>query len=245
MSLLDGVFAGGPRLGMALVQVTLVSLLGLLAWLAARRGGPALRGAVLLAALVGVVLVPALAVVAPVWLALPDLHLADRGLWREQSWNPESSVRNPQSSPSPPVKGPDVSLAESSRKLPARLREPMEALDEILQPEEDSDLAAPAPVEDAAPPMLAGTEGSVPSSFIAHPSPLAVLAMLWLVGVLAYLTHALARLALLYRWARRARPVRDPEWTACLTSLAERYGLPAVELGGVPICRRSLECGDL
>src|SRR5215471_14866422 len=105
MTLLDGVFAGGPWLRVALVQVTLVALLGLLAWLAARRGGPALRGAVLLAALAGVVIVPALAAVAPVWVALPDLRLAD---YLGQSGNPESVVRSPQAPPLPVV-GPAVS----------------------------------------------------------------------------------------------------------------------------------------
>jgi WD40 repeat protein/beta-lactamase regulating signal transducer with metallopeptidase domain len=242
MSLLNGGFAGGPRLGVALVQVTLVALLGLLAWLAARRGGPALRGAVLLAALVGVVIVPALAAVAPVWLALPDLWLADCGLWLERAWKTDATVSSPQPSPSVPALGPAVALAEPPRRSAARPGE-MEALDEIFQPEEDSEQADSPPLEDAAPPSPGGTEGAAPSSLIPRPSSLTILAALWLLGVLAFLGHALVRLALLYRWARRARPVRDPEWTAGLTSLAARYGLPAVELRESPAVASPLTLG--
>ena len=50
--------------GVALVRVTLVALVGLLVWFAVPRRGPALRGAVLLATLIGLLAVPALAVVA-------------------------------------------------------------------------------------------------------------------------------------------------------------------------------------
>ena len=49
----------------ALVHVTLLALLGLVAWLAARRGSPAFRSAVLLAALGGIVLVPLATTITP------------------------------------------------------------------------------------------------------------------------------------------------------------------------------------
>src|SRR5207253_5193628 len=101
-TLLESVFAGGPWLGVALVQVTLVALLGLLAWLVARRGGPALRGAVLLAALVVLLIVPGLATVAPVWLPLPDWWSTDYSIaaygWRiADSETAQSAIRHPQS----------------------------------------------------------------------------------------------------------------------------------------------------
>src|SRR5215471_8813853 len=72
MSFPESILTGTPRASVALVQVTLVALLGLLAWQAARRGGPALRGGILLATLVGLLLVPGLAAVAPAWLPLPE-----------------------------------------------------------------------------------------------------------------------------------------------------------------------------
>src|SRR5215813_14270353 len=55
-----------------LVQVTLVALLGLVAWLLTRRGGPALRGAVLVATLAGLLFLPVLASLAPTCLPLPE-----------------------------------------------------------------------------------------------------------------------------------------------------------------------------
>ncbi|HJZ58073.1 MAG TPA: hypothetical protein VKE74_24235, partial [Gemmataceae bacterium] len=73
MDVTEKVLAGGPWPGVTLVQVTLIAALGVLAWLTACRGGPALRGAVVLAALVGLLVVPVIAIVAPVWLPLPAL----------------------------------------------------------------------------------------------------------------------------------------------------------------------------
>src|SRR5919197_91432 len=101
MTLLESAVAGGPGLGVALVQVTLVALLGLLAWLAARRGGPALRGAILLASLVGLLVVPGLAAVAPVWLPLPELRIADCGLRFDQFWDQQPVISSPQPLPPP------------------------------------------------------------------------------------------------------------------------------------------------
>src|SRR5262249_30241271 len=114
MTPLESVFAAGPWLAVALVQGTLVALLGLLGSLAVRRGGPAVRGAVRLAPLAGLLIVPALAAVAPVWLPVPGLRIADLsncglriadcglpksqatdgGLRIEQSSNPQSAIRN-------------------------------------------------------------------------------------------------------------------------------------------------------
>src|SRR5947209_4715544 len=72
MTLSEYALAGATWIGVILVQVTLIALLGLLAWLMARRFGPALRGACLLAGLAGVLLTPVLALIAPVWLPLPE-----------------------------------------------------------------------------------------------------------------------------------------------------------------------------
>ena len=50
MDVVEKALAGGHWPGVTLVQVTLLAALGVLVWLAACRGGPALRGAVVLAA---------------------------------------------------------------------------------------------------------------------------------------------------------------------------------------------------
>ena len=52
MRFLDSSLLEGRWASVTLVQVTLDALLGCLVWLAARRGQPALRGAILLAAVV-------------------------------------------------------------------------------------------------------------------------------------------------------------------------------------------------
>src|SRR2546421_7845901 len=72
MTVSEYALVGATWIGVVLVQVTLIALLGLLAWFTARRCGPALRGACLLAGLAGVLLTPVLAFIAPVWLPLPD-----------------------------------------------------------------------------------------------------------------------------------------------------------------------------
>src|SRR6516165_2582800 len=68
---LEGIFTDVPWLGVALFQVTLIAGLGCLGWLSARRLGPAWRGGILLANLVGVLLVPAISDVSPVWVPMP------------------------------------------------------------------------------------------------------------------------------------------------------------------------------
>src|SRR5262249_46004739 len=72
MRLPESVLPEGTWASAALVQVTMIALLGCLAWLASRRGGPALRGAIVLATLIGVLVAPVVASVAPVWLPLPE-----------------------------------------------------------------------------------------------------------------------------------------------------------------------------
>ncbi len=234
MRLPDSVLAGGPWLGVALVQVTLVALLGLLAWLAARRAGPALRGAVLIAALAVLLVAPGLATVAPVWLPLPELALP--GGAGPESAGPGDAVPAPL--PPPALV---VSLAEPPDKLPPALEDPMPAdpLDEIIPPPEIAPpVVAPAfPTESAAPPARGATPPSRRWSLAG------VLTAVWLLGALTCLTRALGRLALLYRCARRARPVREEEWIACLRSLAGRHGLPVAALRESPALTSPLTLG--
>lgn len=67
----EAFWADVPWLGVTLFQVTLLAALGTILWLAGRRLGPAFRGGILLASLIGVLLVPAISLVSPVWLPLP------------------------------------------------------------------------------------------------------------------------------------------------------------------------------
>jgi WD40 repeat protein/beta-lactamase regulating signal transducer with metallopeptidase domain len=241
MTLFESAFAGGPWPVVVLVQVTLVALLGVLAWLAARRGGSALRGAVLLGTLVGLLVVPGLAAVTPVWLPVGEFA------WLEATGpepvGPGAAAPPP---PPPPVEAVPIArtaraapLAEPSGKLPPGLADPGEELDEFPRPPDDAepDEALVLPSEDAAPPVRPVEPPRRP------PSPAGVLAAVWLLGALACLARALVRLALLYNWAWRARRVRGRQWTARLKSLAERFGLPAVDLRESPAIASPLTLG--
>jgi WD40 repeat protein len=237
MTLLESALERGPGLGVTLVQVTLVALLGLLAWLAARRGGPALRGAVLLAALVGLLVVPGLAAVAPIWLPLPEFAWLDSA--SPGPADPENSAPTLPPPRVPVPAAPAVPPAEPPGKPPPRLGDPEEQLDEFLQPVEAAEpvYSPSSPPDGAAPPVRTG-------ALLGRPGrPAGVLAAVWLVGAFACLVIALARLALLYHWARRARPVRDRAWTDCLESLVERSGLPAVDLRESPAVNSPLTLG--
>ncbi len=226
MTLLERVCASGPWPGVALVQVTLVAVLGLLAWLVVRRGGPALRGAVLLGALLGLLIVPGLDAVAPVWLPLPAFALLETPGQESDNLTKPAPTPPPASATGPVVI--TVPQADPFGKQSIRLGDPVDPLDDPLRTPEDIELneALFFSVEDAAPPARAAEP--------AHrnrPWPVAgVLGTVWLLGALVYLARALAHLGLLYLWAWRARPVRDRKWAACLSSLAQRYGLSAVEL---------------
>ena len=224
MTLWDSVLLRGPWLSVALVQMTLVALLGWLAWLLARRGGPALRTAILLAALVGLILTPVVASVAPVWLALPD--------W---ACLPDAEAPNPVDSvPPPPL------FARSLVDDPAVVAllvppSPAKELGETGEPgKQNGEMGVPvkaeavvfnidAPLEEVAP---AARASAAPASW----SPAALLGFLWLLGVIVCLTRALVRLALLYRRAWQARPIRGRAWTDRVESLAQRHGLPRAEL---------------
>jgi WD40 repeat protein/beta-lactamase regulating signal transducer with metallopeptidase domain len=228
MSALESFLAGQYRPGAALVQVTLVALLGLLVWLAARRRGPALQGAVLLAALVGAVAVPALAVVAPVCVPLPDwmcpvvaasttvtqTDAAPKFLPSAPSSPPVLALLVPQGAGGPPdMDGDGKQLGETT---PAKAE--VVLLDASTLPE-DVPAAARSATRDpstARPPATGRLAGT--------------LAALWLFGAVVYLGRAVVCLVLLYRRAWLARPVREPEWTGLLALLRKCYGLPPIAL---------------
>ena len=223
MRLLQSVLLGGSWASVALVQVTLVALLGWLAWLLARRCGPALRTAILLATLVGLLLAPAAASVAPVWLSLPEWACLP---------DAEPTAHTSDAGTAPPPSPPDnptvfallVSQPPAGEK--ADPEEPMKQAGQI-----ELQVKAEAVVLDFAPPSEAALPPARPS---APPrpswSPTGLLAALWLLGAAACLTRALMRLALLYYRSARARPIRGRAWNDCVDSLAQRQGLSAVAL---------------
>jgi WD40 repeat protein/beta-lactamase regulating signal transducer with metallopeptidase domain len=228
----------------ALVQVTLVALLGLAAWLAVRRSGPALRGAVLLAALLGLLVVPGLAAVAPVWLPLPEWVFPAVG--GPALADPGDAVRAPpaRSAADPVVQA--IVVAQVPPRAPAG-PEDLEQLGKTAGPAQGKAKEVVVNLsflpQDAAPAEPPGNGGPAPRR-----SPLSwplagVLAAVWLLGALVCLSHALGRLALLYRCARRARPVGGEEWTDRVASLAARCGVRAVALRESPAITSPLTLG--
>jgi WD40 repeat protein/beta-lactamase regulating signal transducer with metallopeptidase domain len=237
MRIPESVVAGGPWLSVALVQVTLLATLGLLAWLTARRGGPAFRGAVVLATLAGLLIVPALASVAPIWLPLPQLARLD-GTHPEPSHPGSKSIALPLPTAGDTVLAASVSVAPG--KLPAGLEGLMDPDDELLLPTETGEPTAVtlSPAFDDAAPLVSPGETSPTLWSLAT-----VLTLVWLLGACASLAWASFRLALLYRWARHARRVRGEEWIACLKALTEQHGLPTVSLKESPAVASPLTLG--
>jgi WD40 repeat protein/beta-lactamase regulating signal transducer with metallopeptidase domain len=229
MKVLESMLAGGPWAVVTMVQLTLLALLGLLAWLLARRGRPALRGAVLLATLVGLLVVPGLAAVAPAWLPLPAfLGLPDPVLARDGADDVPAAP--------PPAPAAEVaSLAVLVEQPPAK--NTPDTARPAPQSAETTGLRTQAVVitvslaqADVTPPPRAPAAARTAAGS-PMPSVLAgVLAAVWLLGALACLGRALVRLGLLYRCARRARAVHEREWTDCVASLAQCHGLAAVAL---------------
>jgi WD40 repeat protein/beta-lactamase regulating signal transducer with metallopeptidase domain len=222
MRLPENLLESASWAGVALVQVTIFTLLGLLAWLASRRGSPALRGAVLRATLVGLLVVPVLAALVPTWLPLPDCLCPAFSA----APLPQAAIPPPSPAPATEPATPLVLVTQPSLKSfldveitqqigdmgPGKTRAEAVIL-ELASPLDDT--PTPAPTAEPARASWSGAE---------------FLLGLWLLGALFCFLRALWALALLYRRARQARPIRDPEWTDCVATLAERHGLPAVAL---------------
>jgi WD40 repeat protein/beta-lactamase regulating signal transducer with metallopeptidase domain len=187
---------------------------GVLAWCSVRRASPALRGAVLLATLVGLLVAPAFAAVAPVWMPLPDCVC------------PSIAARTPVAILSPSSysrERPAVFLVHSTS--PAK----MDLLDrEVAKPQAGEVTPPPIQAEALVFDLTLPPEAYVPSiraadSIPVRPWSLAfVLTVFWLLGTLFCLLRALARLLLLYSSARHARPTRGQDnVTAATVSLRE------------------------
>ncbi len=205
MTLPETFQAASAWAGVALVHVTLVELLGLLTWLAVRRAGPALRGAVLLAALLGLVVVPGLAAVAPVWLPLPEWFCLA---------GPGPAPADPgDTGPAPPPIDSDalaimVTLAPEAVPVPPDDPAGLAGESPLTVKAEGRVINLSVSVEEAGPPDRPGEPPS-PSW-----SPAGVLVVLWGIGAIVFLIRALVRLALLYRCAWRASPVVPEEWSS-------------------------------
>jgi WD40 repeat protein/beta-lactamase regulating signal transducer with metallopeptidase domain len=234
MDVPERLLAGGPWWGVTLLQVTLVAALGVLAWLATRRGGPPLRGAVVLAALGGLLIVPGLATIAPVWLQLPvAAHTAEA-----VPPIPRDAVR-----PSPlaaePVVLPAAAGVDVQNKIPIDPADPTDPFGEFdpLADEEDFAAAFPLPAATAVPPADAGRPETAAK-------PLAgLLLAVWLAGALVYLARASVGLWLLYRRAWQARPVPEAEWSGCLGAPADPGGRPRVAVRESPAVASPLTLG--
>lgn len=216
MDIPERLLAGGPWPGVTLVQVTAVALLGATAWAVARRGGPALRGAVILAALVGLLVVPAVAVVAPVWFPLPGVvhPVAARAVVPRPV---EVALAPPPQAPSFVV--PVVPPAEPPEKKfpgPDDLIDPFEQPDMPAEDTEPTTAVAPIPVR-VTPPAEAAAEPRR-----ADVSTASILVSIWLLGAVACLARSLVGLALLYWRAWRAEPIAEEDLPAGSGSAAVR-----------------------
>jgi WD40 repeat protein/beta-lactamase regulating signal transducer with metallopeptidase domain len=215
----------GPWASVVLVQVTLVALLGCLAWLAARRGRPAMRGAILLAGLVSLLLAPVLCFVVPVWMPLPEwVWLADA------EPRTDGTTEDTPAASTPPSMDPAVFtlvVAQPAAKMLQEEEDPTKPASDIdVTPVKAEaviyDLASLP--EDAAP---RARPANRPRSSLHLPG---LLAGLWLLGAAVCLFRSLIQLALLYRCSWKARPVRKRAWVDCLASLTHRHGQAAVAL---------------
>jgi WD40 repeat protein/beta-lactamase regulating signal transducer with metallopeptidase domain len=198
----EAYFADVPWLGVALFQATLIATCGIVVVLSARPFRPAFRAGILLASLLGVVLVPALSLVSPVWLPLPASAAVAIG---------------------GPDQPPDPVAAPTAAETPDALDD---ALPEIVASE--NELAAPA-LEAAVP--LANTAERPDGPAAAGPawrwSAAEVLLCLWLLGTLAYLARAVAGLMVLYSRVWHAEPVSDFECATSGVTLRESAGIDA------------------
>lgn len=239
---LDRLLSSAPWAVAALVQVSLLALLGLLAWMAARRRGPALRGAVLAATLCGLLAVPVLAVVAPVWLPLPEWAIPSATV----PSGPSASVAAPAFVLAPPVSPEFVAVLVpqpgGEGKLDGPAIEKKAGENDGVKVEAVFVNLSVAGDEAAVAPMLPTSSPPAPEPSSSWPLAGTLLA-LWFVGTTVCLARALVRLALLYRCARRARPVREAEWTEPLALLARRYGIGRVSLRESPAVTSPLTLG--
>jgi WD40 repeat protein/beta-lactamase regulating signal transducer with metallopeptidase domain len=196
---LESIFVGLPWLGAALFQATLGAGLALLLWMVCQRWRPGLRAAILRLGLVGVVVVPVLAALTPVWLPVPDPAAIP-------SWSAQDAV---------PAR-PDILVTEPPHS-------------DISQAQADSapifpssDPAPEATLPTALEPLpLTNTERLPVRPWLLSWWP----AALWLVGVLGCLARFVVRLRGLSTSWRRARVITDPICLSSLRELQQVYGL--------------------
>jgi WD40 repeat protein/beta-lactamase regulating signal transducer with metallopeptidase domain len=226
--------------GVALVHVTLISLLGMLAWLAGWRRGPALRGGILLASLIGLLVVLPLATVAPVWLPLPEgvcLAATEADPSDHGSGSPALFLPIPLSSAAS-----SSSHVQTSANPTAVLTAAAEPMAETVVPPRQAGQATHVPPFG---PIEAETEGPATEPTGRFWTLATVLTAAWLIVALACLGRTLWRLTRLHCCARSARQVQDVDWTRCVASLARRLGQGAVPLLESPMVTSPLTLGFL
>jgi WD40 repeat protein/beta-lactamase regulating signal transducer with metallopeptidase domain len=216
MTLLETFQAAGAWAGVILVQMTLIACLGVLAWLSTRRGGPALRGAVLLATLIGLVAVPALGAIAPVWLPLPESFL----LSATPAPPPDLGVAVSPTPSSDPAEF--TVLVKTEPAEPLAPDDPKRLLGTVAPPvkAEATVIEMTGPVDN--PPPVVEPVVPATSSRSSSWSPIAILSAVWLLGAVVLGLRALVRLALLYRCVWRARPVDAEVGGALLSAVSIR-----------------------
>jgi WD40 repeat protein/beta-lactamase regulating signal transducer with metallopeptidase domain len=225
MRLPDSAVTDGIWASVVLVQVTLVALLGCLAWLAARRGRPALRGAIVLAALVALLLAPSFCLVVPVWMPLPEW------VWRDGA---ESLAVEPSDGGPTPLLSTSADATVFAVLVPQPPAKDQQDGDDPAKQADETD-ATPEKAGTVIFKLVSSSEEVAPPVRLDSPTRSSwtwagLLTGTWLLGATVGLFRALVRLALLYRCSWKARPVRKCVWMHCLASLTRRHGQAKVAL---------------
>ncbi|OAI46947.1 hypothetical protein AYO44_01860 [Planctomycetaceae bacterium SCGC AG-212-F19] len=225
MSPLQDWFDSLPWLGPALLQATALAACGLAAWLILYRRGPALRAAVLAATLAGVLFVPVLGAVSPVWLPLPGLA-ALSPLVPLAPASPLAHAALPDPTHDPTFTAELANDTEAERA---------ETVDQLPA---DAGVNATSPLAAEVKPIALRSASGIPARGWSMSQ---LLAGIWLLGVLLYLLRMAASLATLAQWRRHSRLLRDEDCAACLADVPATT--VAVELRECPAIASPLTLG--
>lgn len=201
MNTFEAIIPLAPWLLAALWRATLVAGLATLLWLVIRKRAAALRAALLLAGVVGVLAVPLLASVAPVVITLPE--------WKSAAAAEPELV---------PIAASDAPVLPEAPRRNTTILIGEDGSSPVVEPSAPPPPFPAATVNETAPPINRETSAGRMSAGVA-------LLLLWLAGTAVHLLVALSRLGSLYALLRRSKPVSADAENG-LPMLLEQLGLP-------------------